>query len=264
VVSEVLSQTPDNTRALRLLFQSYSAENRASAGLQKVREYASQHPASAPVQQFLGQILLANGDRQGARKALEAAKAANPGLVSADLGLAELDTSEGKREEARKRLSAIIASHPDILAAHLLLAQVEIADGKPALAIEYYRRALALDEKNVLAINNLASLLSDARQPDEALKYAQQAKELAPASPAIDDTIGWTYYQKGMFSQAVSYLESAVSKESTARRQYHLAMARLKAGDLNRGRQALEAARKLDPNLPEAQMANQLFSDTRK
>jgi len=229
-------------------------------GLQKAREYAARQPASARVQQFLGQLLLANGDRQGARRAFEAAKSSNPGLVGADLALAELDTSDGKRDEARTRLLAVVASYPGSLPGQLLLAQLEADDGNVAAAIERYRKALNLDARNARALNNLAYLLLDGKQPDEALKYAQQAKQLDPDNAAVDDTLGWTYYQKGIYSLAVTHLQSAVSREVSARRQYHLAMACLKAGDASQGRRALETALKLDPKLPEAQEARQLFA----
>ena len=67
-------------------------------------------------------------------------------------------------------------------------------------------------------------------------------------------------------------LPSAVSRDEarhidpckgggTALRRYHLAMAYLKNGDLERGRQTLEAAFKMDPNLPEAQAARQLLAE---
>jgi len=256
----VLGQSPEETRALGVLVQSYASQKQMPAGLQKAREYAARQPASAGVQQFLGQLLFANGDKAGARPAFEAAKRANPTLVAADLSLANLDAAEGKRDDARKRLSALVSAHPDNVAAHYLWGQVEFMDGRNASAIEQYRKVVALDEKNASALNDLAYLLADGKQPDEALKYAQQAKELAPESPFVDDTLGWTYYQKGMYSLAVTHLESAVAREGTARRQYHLAMACLKAGDPKRGRQVLDTALKIDPSLPEAQAARQLFA----
>lgn len=255
----VLAQNPEETRALNVLVQSYALQKQMPMGLQKVREYAARQPASAAVQQFLGQLLLANRDNAGARGAFEAAKKANPALIGADLLLANLDISEGKRDEARKRLSAVVSAHPDNVAAQFLWAQLEQADAKTGAAIEHYRKLVALDEKNAVALNDLAYLLAESKQPDEALKYAQQAKELAPENSAVDDTLGWTYYQKGMYSLAVTHLRSAVSKQATARRQYHLAMACLKAGDTSQGREALQAALKIDPNLPEAQVARQMF-----
>jgi len=255
----VLAQNPEDPRALDVLVRSYSAQNQTPAGLQKAREHAARHPASAPVQQFLGQLLSANGDRVGARKAFEAAKAAKPDLVNAELALAEMDTTEGKRDDARKRLSAVVSSNPGNIPAHILLAQLEITEGKTAAAIEQYRKAVALDDKNALALNGLAYLLAESNQPDEAIKYAQKAKELAPDNAAVDDTLGWTYFQKGLYTMAVTHLEGAIAKEGTAIRKYHLAMAYLRAGDPKRGRQMLDAALIMDPNLPEAQVARRVF-----
>jgi len=63
-------------------------------GVQKAREHALRQPASAPVQMFLGRLLAASGDRAGARKAFEAANAAKPGLVTAELALADMDTAK--------------------------------------------------------------------------------------------------------------------------------------------------------------------------
>jgi len=257
---EVLKQSPEDVRALAVLLQIYAAQNQASIGIQKVREYASQQPASAPLQMFLGQILSTKGDRVGARRAFETALADQPGLVTAELALAEVDTTEGKRDEARKRLSVVVSSDPNSIPGRLLFAQLEMTDGKTAAAIEQYRKVVALDEKNIIAVNGLAYLLAESKQPDEALKYAQKAKELAPDNPTVDDTLGWSYFQKGLYSLAVTHLESATAKEGTARRKYHLAMAYLKAGDPKRGRQTLDAATKMDPNLPEAQAARQVFA----
>ena len=111
-----LSQNPEEVRALDLLVRSYAAQNQSPIGLQKVREHALRQPASAPVQMFLGRLLAASGDRAGARKAFEAAIAAKPGLVTAELALADMDTTEGKRDEARKRRTspALVTPKPTI------------------------------------------------------------------------------------------------------------------------------------------------------
>jgi len=256
---EALDKTPEDTRALFTLVRSYAAQKQTAAAIQTMREYAQKQPNSAPVQQFLGQTLEAAGDRAGARKAFEAAKAARPAFVDADFSLAELDAREGRLYDARKRLSAVVASHPDNKAAHLQLAEFEMATGKIPAAIEQYRNVVALDSKDSMSWNALAYLLAQSKQPDEALKHAQKAKELAPDNPAVDDTLGWIYYQQGSYPLAVVHLEAATGKEGTAVRKYHLAMAYLKAGKPERGRQTLDAALKMNPNLPEAQAARQAF-----
>lgn len=257
-----LSQNPEEVRALDLLVRTYAAQKQLPIGVQKAKEHALRQPTSAAVQQFLGQLLSSTGDLAGARKAFEAAHAAKPALLSPELALAEMDSNEGRRDEARKRLSGVLSSRPNNIPAHLFLAQLETKDGKATAAIEQYRKVLALDDKNALALNGLAYQLAQSGQPDEAIKYAQKAKEVAPDNSAVDDTLGWTYFQKGMYTLAVAHLEGAVAKDGTALRKYHLAMAYLKAGDPKRGRQTFEAALKMDPKLPEAQVARQLFGTT--
>ena len=264
-LEEVLKRNPGELRALGLLVRSYAGQKQPAAGLQKVKEYAAQVPKSAPVQVFLGRVLLSSGDAAGARKAFEAAKAAAAGYFPADLALAQLDIAEGKDDTARKSLSALIDRKTGRIEAHLLLASLDSKTGNQAAAIEHYRRVLEIDPRNAVTLNNLAYLLAEnMSQPDEALKYAEQAKEIAPASSEVDDTLGWIYYRKGIYPTAVKYLETATANSSTAVRKYHLAMAYMKAGDLKRGQQTLDAALKIDSKLPEAQAALQLSAEVEK
>ncbi len=258
-IQDALGRAPQDIRALFLLVQSYAAQKQTPAVLQIVREYALKQPASPAVQQFLGEILAASGDRAGARKAFEAAKAANPAFVETDFALAQLDAAEGKLDPARKRLSDVVAADPGNKTAHLLLAQLELTAGKSPAAIEQYRKVVELDGKDVMALNALAYLLAESKQLDEAARYAQRARELAPDNPAVDDTLGWIYYQQGLYPLAVVQLEAATAREGNAVRKYHLAMAYLKAGKAERGRQTFDAALRMNPNLPEAQAARQAF-----
>ena len=264
-LEEVLKRNPGELRALGLLMRSYAGQKQPAAGLQKAKEYAAQAPKSAPVQVFLGRVLLNSGDAAEGRKAFEGAKAAAPDYFPADLALAQLDIAEGKGDTARKSLTALIDRKAGRVEAHVLLASLDSRVGNQAAAIEHYRKVLEIDPRNAGALNDLAYLLAEnASQPDEALKYAEQAKEIAPASPEVDDTLGWIYFRKGIYPTAVKYLESSTAKSSTAVRRYHLAMAYLKAGDVKRGQQTLEAALKIDSKLPEAQAALQVFAEVEK
>ena len=67
-----------------------------------------------------------------------------------------------------------------------------------------------MDATNVIALNNLAYLLAR-DNPDEAVKLAQQAVELAPENADVQDTLGWVYYRKGLYSAALPYLQAALT-----------------------------------------------------
>ena len=259
---EALNKSPEDLRILRLIVASYAAEKQPAAAVSVVREYAQQHAKSALAQQFLADVLLANGQRQQARTALLAAKAANPKFTQADLSLARLDATEGHVNEASKTLSSILTENPNNVPARLMLASIKETRGNPNAAIDDYKKILQVQPGNVLALNNLAyDLVEYGNQADEALKYAQRAAELAPEAPAVENTLGWVLYRKGMYSLAVPHLEKAADKEPSARRRCHLAMAYLKMGDQERGQKNLEAAVKLDPNIPEIKTAQQLLDD---
>ena len=92
-------------------------------------------------------------------------------------------------------------------------------------------------------------LASQTGEFDEALKYAQQVKEIAPDNKGVDDTIGWIMYRKGLYRSAVKYLESAPSGAPDPVIRYHLGMAYLKIGD-KRGEPTLRAASEERAGLP--------------
>src|ERR1019366_1399105 len=262
-VEEALTLAPENVRALAVLVGTYRAQGHAEVALSPLQEHAARYPKSAPVQQYLGVVSVASGKRAEARAAFEAAKAANPNSAEADLSLAQLDLMEKKPDDARKRLSAVLGKNDASTPAHLMLAEIELQAGNSAAAIAQYRKVLEKDSRNLMALNGLAYLLADqAHQPDEALQYAQQAKELAPNNAAVDDTLGWVYYCKGLYPIAAGHLEAAVAKDPNARRKYHLAMAYFKSGDRPRGTAQLNQALKMDATLPEAATAQRMAAET--
>ena len=264
-LNEELDRVPDDLRALNLLASTYAAEKQPAAALQAVRERAGKNPKSAPMQLFLAEILMANHQNAAARTALAAAKAANPRYTPADVILARLDFAEGRADQAAQTLSGVLTQQPDNVNARMLLAAIHETKGNGAGAIEDYKKVLETQPGNVLALNNLAFELSKKNEQsdlDEALKYAQKGAELAPDAPAVENTLGWVLYRKGLYSMAIPHLEKAASREPNARRECHLAMAYLQLGDRERGQRSLLAAMKLDPNLPELKNAQLLLDKT--
>lgn len=262
VFEEALKIDPFDVRPLQFLSQSYARTKDSQLALQKVKEYAARQPKSAPVQQLLGKLLMAEKDHAGARSAFMAAKAADPQFVEADLSLAQLDVRDRKISVARNKIEGILAVKGGDIAARQWLASVQVIEGNSSASIENFRKVVAADPRNSEALNNLAYLLADrGAQLDEALKYAEKAVELAPDQPEYYDTLGWVLYRKGIYASAVKYLERT-DKESAVSK-YHLAMAYAKAGDPKRGRSALEAALKLNPDRPEAKLARQVVEQAR-
>jgi len=263
-LQEVLKDHPDNVSVLDVLTQTYLSENKRPEALNIARKYATDHPKSGPLQEFLGMALMNSGDLVGARVALEAAKAADTGSsASADFALARIDLSEGKLDTAYQRLSGTLVSNPNDLNARILLGMVDEVGGQPLAATEQYRKVLESEPEDVYALNNLAYLLGADGKPgqlDEALKLAQKAAEVNSSSPEIQDTLGWIYFQKGLYKNALQYLVPAAKKGRAPVQLYHLAMTYYKSGDKKQAQEAFEAALRLNPNLHEAELARQLMA----
>jgi tetratricopeptide (TPR) repeat protein len=177
-----------------------------------------------------------------------AATAADPNYVPAHLALADVDISLGKLDEARHTLQAVLSKQPRNTQAKLRLGTVEETAGDLAAAREQYREVVQWEPRNVTALNGLAFTLAP-DNPDEALKYAQSAVELAPEDPIAHDNLGWLYYRKGVYYTAVEHLKSSVAKDPNALHRYHLALAYAKLGNKQLAQENLDAALRLDPKV---------------
>ena len=103
-------------------------------------------------------------------------------------------------------------------------------------------------------MNSLAYSLAP-NNPDEALAFAQQALQLAPGNPAVQDTLGWVYFSKHLYNQAVQYLESAVRNQPTGVRKFHLAQAYLKSGNKVLASRMLQNVLAENPTFKESESA---------
>jgi tetratricopeptide (TPR) repeat protein len=184
--------------------------------------------------------------------------------VHADLSLAQVDTSEGKLENARKRLQGVLASNTNNETARVWLGNIEAMMGNRNVALDHFRQVVETNPANAQATNNLAYLLAEySNKPEEALKYAEKAVQISPSEPSYCDTMGWILYRKGLYTQAIGYLQRASANKADVVWKYHLAMAYAKAGDMAKGRTTLNAALQINPRVPEAKMAQDLIGQTK-
>jgi tetratricopeptide (TPR) repeat protein len=257
-VEEALNKAPADTRALQALAAVYTARRQTADLEKRLKQYAEQSN-SPEVRLFVGNWILRNGNSEGAKTFFRLAKAADPKFHEADVALALIDISEGKLEAARSVLATVIANRDQDVGLRLRSAVLETVAHRYPEAIDQYKKILAIDRNNFVALNNLAYLLASSNRADEALAYAQQAKEVAPRETAVEDTLGWVLYRKGIYSAALSHLEAAAQKSSDPTVQYHLGLAYFKSGDRERGEKVLRAALKTAPEAPEANEVRQLL-----
>ena len=110
-------------------------------------------------------------------------------------------------------------------------------------ATQLYRKALAAEPNNVVALNNLAWILAHERQDlPQALEMIQRA--IAMAGPIVDllDTRAKVYLATGRAAEAIQDLEDAIAEAPTALRYFHLALAMEKNSIPDGAREAFQLA----------------------
>lgn len=129
------------------------------------------------------------------------------------------------------------------------LASVRNLQGDYPSATELYRRAIAENERDVIALNNLAYLEAAAdRQFDEALKRIDRAKAAAGEVPDLQDTKALILIlsgRPGAAQEAVRLMKAVTAEAPTGTAFFHLAQAELAAGNKTEAAAAWRDAGKL-------------------
>lgn len=115
-------------------------------------------------------------------------------------------------------------------------------------AVRAYEESIRLDPLNATALNNYAYYLSVRNERlEEAYAMSQVSVEQEPENPSFLDTLGWIYYKKGNYEQALLYIRKSVeSGGSSATILEHLGDVYDKLGDTDQARTWWEKALQTD------------------
>jgi tetratricopeptide (TPR) repeat protein len=212
-------------------------------------------------------ILAARGyattrDFDKAEAMLKRAISADPTRLQGYAFLGQLYAARNRTDEAIAQFQDVVKRDPKSVSAMTMIGMLKESQGHKDEAEKEYESVLAVDSRAVVASNNLAWLYASANHKlDEALQLAQTAQQQIPGEPNISDTLGWIYVRKNMGSLAIPPLETCVQKvPGNPLYQYHLGMAYLQTGDLDKAKQFLSKALALKPDFDGAAEARKALS----
>ena len=158
--------------------------------------------------------------------------------------LADHYETEGKFEKVIEILEECIVRKPDFQEAWIKLCTFYIDRQEMALALETIQAGYQKFQDLPVFQSNLAwILLENHQETDRALKLAQDAYENDPGSVAFADTLGWAYYYKGIYSQAIWLLSEAEKKDpDNGFIKYHLGMTYYQKGEIEKAMEYLKSA----------------------
>ena len=137
------------------------------------------------------------------------------------------------------------------------------AAGRKPEAKEAYEQSIKLDPQDGVALNNLAFLIaqSGSGDLDQALTYAQRAKQALPNLTEVSDTLGWIYLKKNMSDNAMDIFQGLVNqKPENPTYRFHLGMALAQKGDKPKALRELQRALRSNPGKDEETKIKDLIS----
>src|SRR6478609_9327870 len=198
-----------------------------SAAVTALREVTKLDPAYAPAWIKLGDVLVEQSDYADTERCYTQAVDAAPADVHAGFALVSFEAFHGKRGDPRKELQQLVSGHPGIKPLHELLAQMNEAAGDVAGASTQRRlanaskRYLPLDDPWIDGLYvdcfdpNRLSLLSGKMEREGRYEAAaarlNRAIELAPAEPALRNSLAQVHIVANQPEEAVAVLRRAVT-----------------------------------------------------
>jgi tetratricopeptide (TPR) repeat protein len=117
---------------------------------------------------------------------------------------------EWEWEKAEKEFQRAISLNPNYADANQFYAWYLIAMGRTEEAQNSIDRALELDPLAIFAYLTNSDVLYMSRRYDQAIERLQETLDLGGNNPLALSRLGWSYVQKGMFTEAIDKMRQAV------------------------------------------------------
>jgi len=263
---QALKLDATNYVALSGLMTIYSRAQQFDKAHARIDQVLSSYPNVASLHFLKAQVYGFQSDAKNAEAELQKTLQLDSNYIGAYSSLGALYVNTRQEDRAIGEFKKIIEKRPDNPTAYTMIGMLEDARKNYDAAAENYRKALEKDPNSLIAANNLAWLYATTGKGDldEAIRLAQGVVQKNPNIAGFVDTLGWVYYQKGLYGAAVEQLQKAVTLDEAAARtanvpasgnyRYHLGMALLENHDRAGAKRELETALKLAEKAPFAEV----------
>lgn len=177
---------------------------------------SSESGGSSELAYFIGLCFARLGKHEDALVYLEQVVTVDTDLArvyQCRLTLAVLYIFTGRTRLADFELKKLIDSGYESPQVFSSLGFIAYSFGKVDESLEWYEKALELDESNSTALNGLGYVLADmGKDLTRALSLCKKAFGENPENPAYLDSLGWVYYKLGFDKEARTYLKRAREK----------------------------------------------------
>jgi tetratricopeptide (TPR) repeat protein len=238
IFRKAYAANPKDPRGLVGLMDTLAAEGRFDQAIQFLQGELVKYPGRTELEMALGNVAVRAGNLDLAVTQFQAvlngldkdSKARGDVYYRLGLTLRRKGDVNGSIPVLQKASEAL-PGNPMVISELALAMQ---AAGRRKEAQEGYEQAIRMDPQNGVALNNLAFLIAEGGSGDldQALTYAQRAKQVLPNLSEVSDTLGWIYLKKNMSDNAMDIFQVLVNqKPANSTYRFHLGMAYAQKGD---------------------------------
>ncbi|HEY0427467.1 MAG TPA: tetratricopeptide repeat protein [Pyrinomonadaceae bacterium] len=217
-------------------------------------------------------VFTAEKNIESAEAELKKAIEIDEGYLPAYSAYASILVARNQTDAAIEQYKKVVEKKPSA-SIYTLIGILEDTRSNSSEAEKHYRKALEIAPDATIAANNLAWLITETGgNLDEALMLSQAVVKRTANNAGFYDTLGWVYFKKGLYSQAVEQFKKAVATDAldagrvgqnpNPAYRLRLGMALASAGDKMSARREVENSLQNEKSLSgqEAQDARNLLA----
>jgi len=265
---QALDRDPHSVDGLSGLMNTFLIQKQYDKAIRVASDQIAKVSDSSTFYDLLGTVLFNNKkDLDGAEAAFKKSLELNPNNTDALAKLGQVLVSKGSTEEAIARYKLAAQQNPHEAGFYILLGELYETKQDWATAKQMYQKAIDIRATNPLAANNLAYLMVQTGDNlDTALALAQTARRGMAESPSAADTLGWVYYQKGVYRSAIDLIEESLKLAENTKQpdnptvHYQLGLAYNKTGEFDLAKQHLQRVLKINPQYRDADEVKKLLT----
>ena len=126
------------------------------------------------------------------------------------LALAYIYVITGRSKLAEFELGRLVKGGYESIQIYTTMAYAAWCQKQYQKAVDFYEKALDMDESNTTALNGLGYILADSDiDIKRGIKLCRKAVDRKPQSAAYLDSLGWAYFKNGEINEARSWLRRA-------------------------------------------------------
>ena len=241
---ELYKQNPTDRRGLIGVTETMAAQNHLADSIKEMEKAIEREPQRRDLRMMLANFDVRAEKYDDAVKIYLGLLEKEPKSPDLLFKLAETERRKGDLNQAVEHFRRCSQEAPSDTSCLLQLGLLLEGTGKRDQAKPIYEQILKIQPDHPVALNNLAYIKAEEGVDlDQALTMAQRARQKAPGSVDIADTLGWIYIKKNLSEDAVRVFKDLVQKDpNNYNFHYHYGMALLQKGDKPSAKKELETA----------------------